>query len=76
MTPNSSRTRHILYVVAAVLTAAMAGIDNLDVGDGKQIAAYLISVAAAGVIASRAYIDQSPATVVQPIETKNTDEKE
>lgn len=63
MSPASSRTRHALYVTAAVLTAAMAGIDNVDFSQPKQVATYLISVALAGVVTSRAYIDQSPALV-------------
>lgn len=87
MSPASSRTRHVLYVAAAVLTAAMAGIDNVDFSQPKQIITYLISVALAGVVTSRAYIDQSPAQVTpnelppaqQPtpvvIVTKNTDEE-
>lgn len=61
MSPQSSRVRHTLYVAAAVLTAAYAGLEAVNFSDPKSVIGYLISISLAGVVTSRAYIDSSNA---------------
>lgn len=67
MTALDSKLRGFLYVGIAVLAFAGGGVPSLPISDdAKTWAGYLIGLVAAGMVALRAYIDQSPSEVTEP----------
>ncbi len=64
MTPKQSTARLALYVLTAMVTAASAGIASVDFGEWRQVAAFVLSILATGLVTARSYIDQSPTQVI------------
>ena len=63
MTRNQSTARLWLYVAAAVLTIAATDIENMATATTHQWVTLAVKAVLAGVIAARAYIDQSPTQI-------------
>jgi uncharacterized membrane protein len=66
MTQKDSTIRLRLYIVAAVLSAASAGVQAVDFADPRETIGFVLGVCIAGVTAWRAYIDSSQAQVPIP----------
>lgn len=67
MTQQSSTSRHFLYVAISVVAAAQNGA-GVNFGLNWESASYALAVIGAGLVASRAYIDQSQSDVKPPSE--------
>lgn len=65
MTQKSSTSRHLLYVTIAIVAAAQNGA-GVTFGWNWETASYALAVISAGLVASRAYIDQSQSDVSEP----------
>lgn len=66
MSAKSINVRHALYVAAAVITAASAGLEAVEFSNLKSVIGYLLAILGSGVITSRAFIDKSPAENQEP----------
>ena len=66
MTPKQSNFRLTLYVLISMVTASSAGLQTVNFTDWKQVAGFVLSVLATGLITARSYIDQSPTQVNPP----------
>jgi hypothetical protein len=66
MTPAQSTARLVLYVLIAMVTAASAGVLTVDFSDQKEVAVFVLAIAAAGLNTARSYIDKSPSEVEKP----------
>lgn len=69
MTPLDSKIRLTLYVLIAMVSAAMAGIVSVDFSDRKQVVIFALAILAAGLNTARSYIDKSPTEIVPPLKT-------
>lgn len=67
MNQKSSTYRHFLYVAIAMVAAGQNGA-GVNFGFNWETASYCLAVIGAGLVASRAYVDQSQSgvTVVPP----------
>jgi uncharacterized membrane protein len=66
MTRKDSSIRLVLYISAATLSAASAGLQSVDFADPRQVVGLALGTLIAAVTAWRAYIDQSPAQIEKP----------
>lgn len=55
-------TRLTLYVLISMVSAASAGIMDVDFSDARKTAAYALAIIATGLVTARSYIDQTPQT--------------
>ena len=53
-------TRLILYVSISMVSAASAGIMDVDFSDVRKVIAYALAIIATGLVTARSYIDQPP----------------
>ena len=63
MTSRESTFRLCIYVINAMIAAALAGVMSVDLADPRQVAAFVLGVLAAAFNTLRAYIDKSPSQV-------------
>lgn len=63
MTRAQSNIRLALYVFIAMGPCALAQLETINLSDPRQAATFVISVAMAGAVAWRAYIDSSETQV-------------
>ncbi len=69
MTSLDSKLRGLIYVAIAILAFAGTGVPSLPITDeAKTWVGFIVGTTTAGLVALRAYIDQSPAMVDKPKE--------
>lgn len=55
-----SAAKLILYVLVSMVSAASAGIMDVDFSDVRKVIAYALAIIATGLVTARSYIDQPP----------------
>lgn len=67
MTQWRAIQRGILYVLIAILTQAIADLGSLFQGDIVSQTKFWMQISLSGLVTWRAFIDQSPSQIDQPI---------